>query len=335
MRRFFITENSEEVAGFLSRWHRQTDPASWSVRSGDFATMYTTIPHTKLLNAIDKVSHEAFLWHAKRLGGRKAEDARIVWEKDRNTGEVEVRWMRTGRDDYCDTHRRSISYADVVSDVEFLINNIYIENGDKIRRQKLGIPMGTNCSPSLANLFLYFYESSYIDKLDNAIARAFHNSFRYMDDTLSVDNEYWTSAIKNGMYPSELILNDTTPRDGKPTHFLGMEIATGVGNRFRISVYDKRNSFPFPVRRYPQMSSLLPTTIPYGVFVAQLHRGYRICSHASDFITHTIDVWNRLVANGCAAARLHQLFASFCKQRVSKYKNYSTLRLIRLLRTRL
>ena len=42
--------------------------------------------------------------------------------------------------------------------IEYLLDNLYIQVGDKIVRQKCGIPMGTSCSPFLANLMLFMYE---------------------------------------------------------------------------------------------------------------------------------------------------------------------------------
>ena len=45
--------------------------------------------------------------------------------------------------------------------LNFLIDNIYIyvEIGGIICQQVIGIPMGTNVAPLLADLFLYSYES--------------------------------------------------------------------------------------------------------------------------------------------------------------------------------
>ena len=41
--------------------------------------------------------------------------------------------------------------------VEFWIDNIYVEFhfGGRVYQQTVGIPMGTNCAPLLADLFLY------------------------------------------------------------------------------------------------------------------------------------------------------------------------------------
>ena len=43
--------------------------------------------------------------------------------------------------------------------VEFLIDNIFVKFGGCLLHQVIGIPMGTNCAPLLADLFLYSYES--------------------------------------------------------------------------------------------------------------------------------------------------------------------------------
>jgi hypothetical protein len=49
--------------------------------------------------------------------------------------------------------------------LEFLIDNIFVSFGGTLFQQVLGIPMGTNCAPLLADLFLYSYESECLQKL--------------------------------------------------------------------------------------------------------------------------------------------------------------------------
>jgi hypothetical protein len=50
--------------------------------------------------------------------------------------------------------------------------------------------MGTNCAPLLADLFLYSYESEFLQKLVKGKkiheARAFNFTFRYIDDVVSL-----------------------------------------------------------------------------------------------------------------------------------------------------
>jgi hypothetical protein len=50
IRRFFVVKGFEEVAHFLPRWPKQGKQlAEWSLQTGDFSTMYTTIPHKDLI----------------------------------------------------------------------------------------------------------------------------------------------------------------------------------------------------------------------------------------------------------------------------------------------
>ena len=54
---------------------------------------------------------------------------------------------------------------DICKMIEFLVDNIYVRFGGQLFRQIVGIPMGTNCAPLLADLFLYSYENEFLDKL--------------------------------------------------------------------------------------------------------------------------------------------------------------------------
>ena len=74
---------------------------------------------------------------------------------------------------------------------EYLIDNIYVSIGNKIYRQCTGIPMGTDCAPLVANLFLFYYEYRYMRNLikTNIIqAKKFRNTMRYIDDLLTLNN---------------------------------------------------------------------------------------------------------------------------------------------------
>ena len=47
----------------------------------------------------------------------------------------------------------------------YLLDNIYIRFGTKLYRQIVGIPMGTNCAPLVADLFLFCYEIDFMTSL--------------------------------------------------------------------------------------------------------------------------------------------------------------------------
>jgi hypothetical protein len=74
----------------------------------------------------------------------------------------------------------------------FLIDNLFAMFGGRGFQQTVGIPMGTNCFPLLADLFLYSYETDFIQgplkKNEKKLARSFNFTFRYIDDILSLNN---------------------------------------------------------------------------------------------------------------------------------------------------
>ena len=48
----------------------------------------------------------------------------------------------------------SIDKYTLIEMLEYLIDNIFIMVGNRMFRQHIGIPMGTDCAPLLANLYL-------------------------------------------------------------------------------------------------------------------------------------------------------------------------------------
>ena len=49
--------------------------------------------------------------------------------------------------------------------LNYLIDNSYVTYQGKIYRQVIGIPMGTNAAPQIANAYLHVYEYEYIKRL--------------------------------------------------------------------------------------------------------------------------------------------------------------------------
>ena len=64
--------------------------------------------------------------------------------------------------------------------------------GEQIFQQIIGIPMGTNCAPLLVDLFLYSYESEFIQSLlrsdKKTTAKSFNFTYTCIDDVLSLNN---------------------------------------------------------------------------------------------------------------------------------------------------
>ena len=330
VRRYFVLDNFEELTAFLAKWspHRFN-----SVRTGDFSTLYTAIPLDDLVRVLKGVVSE--IWKHK-ANQEQVTIARVfILVEDDVVG-----WCFRGSRSYHSKKKHVLSMARLVDMLCFLIRNTYLENGGVIYKQIIGIPMGTNPGPSIANLYLYGYESSYIDthflnarvgethaernmRLEEG--KRFHMSFRYIDDTLSFDNERWgTDTAKSleagGIYPHWLTFNDTSFPDCLSGKFLGLNISISEKKKVSVNVYDKRKDFPFPVQRYPNMQSFIPKTMVYATFLTVLDRVYKICTIPKNFLFHASEIAKTMIEKGCMLNRLVSLFIRFFEKRGFKLK---------------
>ena len=116
-------------------------------------------------------------------------------------------------------------------DLIFLLDNIYIRFGSRLYIQIVGIPMGTNCAPLVADLILVCYERDFMLSLseDNQseVIEAFDSSSRYLDGLLNIDKNFFDSII-NHVYPSELQLNKINVSDTEAS-FLDYHLSISDG----------------------------------------------------------------------------------------------------------
>ena len=143
-------------------------------------------------------------------------------------------------------HKGKTCYSEeqVISMLEFLIDNIFVSFGGTLFQQVVGIPMGTNCAPLLADLLLYSYESEFLQKLvkDKKIheARAFNFTHRYIDDVLSINN----SRL---IYPPELEVKETTDTASSAS-FLDLYLEFDDSGQLSTKIYDKRDDFNLKIK---------------------------------------------------------------------------------------
>ena len=143
----------------------------------------------------------------------------------------------------------------------------------------IGIPVATNSAPLLADLFLHTFEYDFMIntlKKDMTKAIQFSNTFRYIDDLLSVNNEEFENYI-NTIYPSELELKNTSTSTAEVCYH-DARIKLGDNNSpFYVSIYDKRDDLAFRIVNIPHMDSNIPSKPAYGTYTSQLVRNARIC----------------------------------------------------------
>ena len=166
----------------------------------------------------------------------------------------------------------------------YLLDNIYIIFGTKLYREIVGIPMGTNCAPLVADLSLFCYERDFMTSISGVkqaeIIEAFKSISRYLDDLLNIGNPYFQGMV-NRIYPLELQLNKDNTSDTEAP-FLDLHLS--ISNGFVSSkIYDKRDDFGFDIVNFPFLVGDVPCSTSYGVYISQLIRFARVSSHVADF----------------------------------------------------
>ena len=156
----------------------------------DFSTLYTTLPHNLIKEKLTELIEKTF----------NREGSLYLACNDKNaffTSEQPKRYKLWSCQKMCDA-------------LHYLLDNIFIRFGLKLYRQIVGIPMGTNCAPLVADLLLFCYERDFMLSLsDNNqadIIEAFSSTSRYLNDLLNIDNPYFEQMVSQ-IYPTEPQLN--------------------------------------------------------------------------------------------------------------------------------
>ena len=104
-----------------------------SLSKYDFSTLYTTLPHNLIKDKLVDLIERTF----------QREGSLYIACNDRNaffTSDAVRNYNLWSCQKVCEA-------------LTFLLDNIYIRFGSKLYRQIVGIPMGTNCAPLVADLF--------------------------------------------------------------------------------------------------------------------------------------------------------------------------------------
>ena len=300
---FWIIDNSMEVLDRLRNINRTSRAKSFD--SFDFSTLYANIPHEALKTNIRNLITEAF-----KVRGSKylivSRDGKAHWSLEPSLWSACV----------------SVDNSKLVEWTNYLIDSVYIKVGRKVYRQTVGIPMGTDCVPQLANLFLFHYEYSYMKNLmkkNLCVAKKFNDTIRYIDDLLTVNNSKFEREICN-IYPPQLTLKRTSESE-RNVSYLDISISI-CGGKYVTEVYDKRDDFNFDIVNFPYMCSNIPAKPTYGVYISQLIRICRICDNYSSFLSRHKLLTERLVRQGFWYNKLCITFKKFARRHnvlISKY----------------
>ena len=273
-----ILKNSKEL---LENLKAQSLHSVNSIKSFDFSTLYTTIPHDKLKSKFKEIINQCFF---HKNGNRRFQYVFI--------GYKDTYFVR----DHSDAPQK-YSDADVIKMLEYLIDNIFVEFGGRIFQQTIGILMRTNRAPLLADLFLYSYEAELVQSLlqaDKKHLAQFNFTHKYIDDVLSLKNTKFAEYLEF-IYPRELEMKETM-ETAASSSYLDCYLYTDNG-KLTTRLYDKRDDFNFPIS-FPFLSSNIPSAPAHSVYVSQLIRYARTCSNYQDFMELGKVLTTKLLSQG-------------------------------------
>ena len=153
------------------------------------------------------------------------------------------------------------------------------------------------------------------------LASRFNFTYRYIDDVLSINNSEFQNYLGQ-IYPVELEINETTESDTTAS-YLDLLLSIGKDGRLHTSLYDKRDDFNFHITNFPFLSSNIPSSPAYGVFISQLIRYARACSSCECFILRAKRLANKLLTQGYTTERLKSSFKKFYGRYGDLVKHYN------------
>ena len=132
-----------------------------------------------------------------------------------------------------------------------------------------------------------------------------------LDDLLNIDNPYFEGMF-NQIYPPELRLNTANTSD---TEALFLDLHLSISNGFVSSkIYHKRDDFDFDIVNFPFLDGDVPRRPSYGVYISQLIRFARVCSHVEDFNARNKCLTALLLKHGYRYHKLRKAFSKFYRR---------------------
>ena len=295
---YWIINNNNPILECLDGFSKEN--SAKSISTFDFGQMYTNLHHSDITKQMGKVLSIAFgkfkyLW----INQYKA-----TWFEPKNSKNF-----------------LKVDKFILLELIEFVIGNTYFQFGDEIYKQEIGIPMGTDCAPWLANLTLFAYEFNFMaDKMkskDLTICRKLSNCFRYIDDITAINDSGLFERIYKSIYPSTLVLKKVNTVDNKADV---LDICVHVVNkRFVCKLYDKRLDFSFKCNMFPRMASNIANSCKYNIFNSQLLRYFNIISKPDMLLSTISYLMDLLIQKDYDRNRLRKIGIKFINNNRIKF----------------
>ena len=294
---FWIINNNRPILDCVKEHNKKGNAVS--INTFDFATLYTTLEHADILEKFSELLDKSFSNQTKiGLNYNYA-----FWKRD-NTS----------------TNAKLFDKKEFNDLVKWLTSNTYFYLGNKVFKQCIGIPMGTDAAPFIANLFLHQMEYKFMQSLVSKnfqLAKKLKYIFRYIDDISIINDEGAFEILMDLIYPNKTLklikVNETEIK----ADVLDIQISID-NNKFHTKLFDKRRAFNLHVVNMPDFYSFIAKNTFKNVISNEIIRFFNLCSKNQDFIEECINFRKILISRNYPSIFIRKCFLNtFGKQ---KYK---------------
>ena len=289
IRHCWIIKSSATIVEYLDKVNERQ--SGRNITTHDFATLYTKLSHDDILQSMSFVIDLAF---------KKSKHKFI------SVYNTSGSWSNKPRSGTFKFDADSLKNS-----LKFILDHSYFSIGSVGFQQCIGIPIGIDCAPPIANLTLFRYEYQYMDKLLKSNYRRalrFNGTFRKMDDISSINSDGVFEEDISKIYPSSLEL--TKENDGNMSADildLTVELAANC-QKFGYKLYDKRDKFKFGIVNYPDLRGNIANACGYGVVKSELKRYSRLSSKFSDFLKRKVVLFDKVLTKGYSIEKLDKIY---------------------------
>ena len=285
----WIINNSLPIVDFLDKINERV--AGRNITTYDFATLYTKLAHGDIVDSMDYVIDLAF---------KKSKHKYIsVYDKSSS-------WSDKPRPGTCKFDALSLKQS-----LRFILEHSYFAVGSVCYQQCIGIPIGIDCAPAIANLTLFRYEYEYISKLVRSNYRRalkFNGTFRLMDDISSVNSDGAFQEDIPLIYPSSLELKKEN-EGTLSANILDLTVELEYSG-FSYKLYDKRDKFPFEIVNYPDLGGNIAKVCGHGVVKSELQRYSKLSSKFCYYLDRKKVLFCKVLKKGYSLLKIEQIFDS-------------------------
>ena len=273
-----------------------------TLASLDFVALYDKIPLAPLVDALSKLTRDAF-------GTRSF----IVWH-----GPGHAYWSNVPHDS-----AMNITCTQMIEMFTLSLLNSYNLTGKTLRKQIRGCGMGLAFIPQAAGLYLFFIERTALRS-----SQLFRDVVivRYIGDVLAIGlrDAYEVLAPFYGL-PSTSDLPKIHPHTGfLRLAFLDLMIQVDLStNVVHVETYDKRRDYPFEVRKNPRTDSLIHFDTLRRTVISQLVRFARTNSAGHSFATNASILFNYMRKDGTPLHLIREALRIFERNHLDLYPHIS------------